>query len=460
MTTGDRIINVSELIDDIKFTRTQLLVVVLCALVGLLDGADTQSIGVSAPFIATALGLKVSSFGPIFAAAQLGASIGALSFGPLADRIGRKPMLLIAVITFGVFTLATTLATSMPMLIAIRFLAGIGLGGATPCFLSLTSDFSPRKQRGMIATIIWSSYPLGAALGGFMNAYILSHFGWEAIFYIGAGLPMIVAIALALLLPESVQYLAARNPGAAGAARIRATLKRMGHEVRGENVRFIVEGKKLAGVPIKHLFAERRGVATVFLWVIFFLAFATTNVMTMWTPTLLHANGLAPATTAVVLGFFNVGAFIGMASVGRLVDKFGATAMLLPAFIAAALSISALGGATTVPMASVFGTLVGLTAGLGGAGAIAIASLMYPPAIRSTGIGWGMGSARFGQFVSPLFIGSLLTAGLATGQILVAAALFPGVAAIFVVLLGWQVRRKKKSDALEAAHSASPSPAQ
>ncbi|WP_158940730.1 MFS transporter [Burkholderia sp. S171] len=440
MTAGDKAINVTELIDGVTFTRLQFTVVALCALVGLLDGADTQSIGVAAPFIASALGHKVSGFGPVFAAAQLGATVGALTFGPLADRVGRKPMLILAIMIFAAFTLATTMVTSLPALVAVRFFAGLGLGGATPCFLTLTSDYSPRKQRGMIATIIWSAYPLGAALGSFMNAYILSHFGWQAIFYIGGGLPLLVAGTLVLFLPESVQYLAARG---AEPSRIRKILRRMGHAIDDKQTAFVVEGKKLPGVPIKHLFNERRGLPTVLLWAVFFLAFATTNVMTMWTPTLLHANGLAPAATAIVLAFFNIGAFLGMAAAGRLVDKFGPTAMLVPAFLAAALSIAALGGATSVGFASLFGALLGVTIGIGGAGAIAIASLVYPTAIRSTAIGWGMGSARFGQFVSPLIIGGLLTAGLATGQILIAAALFPVLGAIFVALLWLQGRGSK-----------------
>ncbi|WP_321911899.1 MFS transporter [Burkholderia cepacia] len=320
MESRDNIINVSTLVDDMRFTRLQFLVVALCALVGLLDGADTQSIGVAAPFIASALALKVGSFGPVFAASQLGAAIGALTFGPLADRFGRKTMLIVAVVLFAVFTLATISAASLPALITVRFFAGLGLGGATPCFLTLTSDYSPRKQRGTIATIIWSAYPLGAALGSLMNGYILSHFGWQSIFYIGGVLPLALAIVLLLFLPESVQYLAARG---SSTDRIGAILYRMGYTFAGQSVRFVADGKKLIGAPVRHLFSESRGTTTVLLWMIFLLAFATTNVMVMWTPTLLHRNGLEPSATAIVLAFFNIGAFVGMASAGRLVDSFG-----------------------------------------------------------------------------------------------------------------------------------------
>lgn len=435
--------DVSELVDDARFSRLQFLVVVLCALVGLLDGADTQSIGVAAPFIADSLALKVSGFGPVFAASQLGAATGALSFGPLADRFGRKTMLIVAVIVFAAFTVATISATTLHALIVVRFLAGLGLGGATPCFLTLTSDYSPRRRRGMIATIIWSAYPLGAACGSFLNAYILSHLGWQAIFCIGGALPLVVATILLLFLPESLQYLAA-----VGAKReqILVILHRMGRDTVGQGVHFVSEGKKLTGVPIRQLFSGRRGTSTVLLWLIFLLAFATTNVMVMWTPTLLHRNGISPTASAIALAFFNIGAFIGMAGAGRLVDRFGAPRVLFPAFVGAALSIAALGSADTLTLACNFGTLLGLTIGVGGAGAIAVASLIYPPAIRSTGIGWAMGNARFGQFVSPLVIGGLLSAGFATGQILAAAALFPALAAIVAALLWLEGQRLSKGD--------------
>jgi AAHS family 4-hydroxybenzoate transporter-like MFS transporter len=430
----NRVVNVTQLIDGMPFTKLQWLVVALCALVGLLDGADTQSIGVTAPFIADMLGMKVSGFGPVFAASQLGAAIGALTFGSLADRYGRKPMLAIAIATIAIFTLATVNVSTLPVLIAVRFLAGIGLGGATPCFLAMTSDYSPKKQRGTIATIIWSSYPLGASLGGFMNAYIIARFDWHTIFYVGGTLPLIILTIFLISMPESIQYLAARTDASA-TARIRKILARMGQHFEQANIQFAVEGKKVSGVPVKHLFSDRRGLTTVMLWAVFFLAFATTNLMVMWTPTLLHANGLEHAATAVVLGFFNFGAFIGMAGAGRLVDRLGPVRSLGAGFVVAMVGVAALGSATTTTMAAAIGVVIGLSIGVGGAGAIAVATLLYPAAIRSTGIGWGMGMGRFGQFVSPLVIGGLLTAGLATGQILFVAAAFPGLAAVFVLLL-------------------------
>jgi len=137
---SNREVNVTRLIDDGPLTRFQIGVIVCCALVNLFDGADTQSIGVAAPFIADELGIEIANFKWIFSSALVGATIGAATFGPLADRFGRKTLLIVATILIGVFTVLTALATSVPMLIAFRVLAGLGLGGATPCFIALTSE--------------------------------------------------------------------------------------------------------------------------------------------------------------------------------------------------------------------------------------------------------------------------------------------------------------------------------
>jgi AAHS family 4-hydroxybenzoate transporter-like MFS transporter len=161
-------VNVTRLIDDGPLSRFQIGVIICCALVSALDGIDTQSIGVAAPSIADGLGIKIADFGPIFSAALLGATIGAATFGPLADRLGRKTLLIIAAILFGVFTILTAFANSVPTLYAFRLLAGLGLGGATPCFIALTSEYAPARLRAALVTVMWSAFPLGAMLGGLL----------------------------------------------------------------------------------------------------------------------------------------------------------------------------------------------------------------------------------------------------------------------------------------------------
>jgi AAHS family 4-hydroxybenzoate transporter-like MFS transporter len=155
-------INVNRIIDDGPIRQFQVLSIVLCALVAFLDGVDSQSIAVAAPIIADNLKLTRAALGPMFSAALLGAAIGALTFGPLGDRFGRKRILIAATIIFAIFTLATPLAGSYQSLLAVRFAAGIGLGGATPCFIALASEFSPGRRRAMVASLIWAAGGLRA----------------------------------------------------------------------------------------------------------------------------------------------------------------------------------------------------------------------------------------------------------------------------------------------------------
>ena len=186
---GTPIVNITDLIDQRRMSRLQIAIVLVCGLVNLLDGMDSQSIGIAAPLIANALGLKMASLGPVFSAALFGAAVGALGFGPVADRVGRRMMLALSVVIFGVFTLMTAQAQDYNTLLAYRFLAGIGLGGATPCFITLTSEYTPRHLRATFVGMLWACYPLGGMIGGFANAWILNHFGWHMMFWIGGTVP-------------------------------------------------------------------------------------------------------------------------------------------------------------------------------------------------------------------------------------------------------------------------------
>ncbi|MGA8650357.1 MAG: MFS transporter [Xanthobacteraceae bacterium] len=435
-------INITRLIDDGPLTRFQVGIIVCCALVSALDGIDTQSIGVAAPFIAEGLGIKIADFGPIFSAALLGATIGAATFGPLADRLGRKMLLVVAAILFGVFTILTALANSVATLYAFRLLAGLGLGGATPCFIALTSEYAPARLRATLVTVMWSAFPLGAMLGGLLNSYLITQLGWRAIFYVGGIAPLLLALILAFYLPESIKFLLVRRNDIKAVARIVARLR--SPRVR-DGSRFVLDEKRLPGTSIRHLFTEGRALGTVLLWVPFFMGFGILTVAVLWTPALLRLNGISPANTAFVVAFNGLGGFIGQSTAGRLIERFGILAILFPAFLLGAAATVGLGyGAASVALAATFIGLIGVFMGFGTGGAIALAATIYPTPIRSTGIGWGMAMGRFGQIVGPLIAGALLGAGWTAGRIMLVIACGGLIGAVFIVLFrAWFVRRSE-----------------
>lgn len=434
---GD-VVNISRTIDGGSFTSVQVVAIVLCACVAFLDGLDSQSIAVAAPLIAEKFNLARTALGPLFSVALLGAALGALTFGPLGDRFGRKRCLVAATIIFGICTFLTASAATYDQLLVVRFAAGVGLGGATPCFIALASEYAPRRRRAMVASLIWAGFPLGGTVGGFLNAYILAKFDWQTIFLIGGVLPLLVAAALLIWLPESIRFLLAENRDPDKA---RAIVRRIAPAV-SPNARIVADEEHIEGVPVKHLFSEGRAIGTVFLWVVFIMAFGTLAITVVWTPTLLRANGIPPSQAAVVLGFHGVGALIGMASAGRLMERFGTMATLAPALILGAVATGALGfAATSVTSMSVVIAFVGVFVGMGASGAIALAALIYPTAIRSTGVGWAMGLGRFGQVFAPLTTSMMLGFGMATPQIFLVTALAPFIAAAFIFALALRAQR-------------------
>lgn len=182
-------------------------VAVPCGLTAFLDGMDTQSIGIAAPFIIDSLHMPRALLGMVFSAAILGAMLGAFLVGSAADRFGRKRMLLLSILVFGIGTVATSMANSYDSLLLVRFLTGIGVGGAAPCFLTLASGYTPSKRRAAITSMLWAAFPLGGMAGGFLNSYLIGHHGWHAIFLFGGAAPLVLLLVLAWVLPESPSFL-------------------------------------------------------------------------------------------------------------------------------------------------------------------------------------------------------------------------------------------------------------
>jgi AAHS family 4-hydroxybenzoate transporter-like MFS transporter len=435
-------INVSRLIDDGFVTQFQALVIGLCSLVAFLDGFDSLSIAVAAPLIADTLGLAKSALGPIFSAALLGAMIGALTFGPLGDRFGRKRILIIAVTVFALFTLMTAHVTSYLTLLGARFAAGLGLGGATPCFIALASEYAPSRRRAMVASLIWAAFPLGGAIGGFLNAYILTRLGWQAIFLVGGIVPLLVAGVLWRWIPESIGFLLASH---ADQSRIGAIVAKIKPRLP---VAALYVGNELptTGTPLKRLFANGRAISTLLLWVPFFTSFGTLALVVYWMPALLRGHGIALSQSSLVIGVNSIGALIGMASAGGLIDRFGARRILIPAMLMGASAIGILGfAAASVVSISLVMIVLGLAVGLSASGSVALASLTYPTAIRSSGVGWAMAMGRFGQVLAPLFASTVTAAGWPDTKLFLCAALAPLVGALAISMLA-RAHRKAAHD--------------
>jgi len=213
-------IDVRATIDGTRFGLYQTLIVGLCMLVVFFDGYDTQSIGYVAPLMAKDLALGIASFGPIFAAGLVGLMLGAMGFGTLADQIGRKWSVVLSVLLYSVFSLLTPLADSFASLLALRFLAGLGAGGALPIVTAIAHEYTPERSRTFVVAIVNSGFPMGSIVGGLLSASIIGAYGWPAIFYIGGVAPLFVLLAVVVWLPESIGFLALKGTASTEIVRI------------------------------------------------------------------------------------------------------------------------------------------------------------------------------------------------------------------------------------------------
>jgi MFS transporter, AAHS family, 4-hydroxybenzoate transporter len=409
--------------------------------VAALDGYDTQAIGYTGPLLAKAFGFELSALAIAIFAGLFGAMIGAFAFGPLADWMGRKVFLVISTLVFAVFTLATVYISTLPELVACRFLAGLGLGGATPSFLALAVEYAPRPRRATVATVLYAAFPLGGVVGGVLGSYLIPNFGWQAVFYVGAVLPLVTALLLITCLPESLRFLLVRGQRQAEA---RAIIERIapGSVAPGDILTFSDEaGAK--GFPVRGLLTEGRATITFFLWALFFFAFMQTVVLGIWIAPLLNRTGVAVASTGLVIAGANLGSVFGSVLSGQLIDKFGAVRTLVPAAFLGAISMAAFGIiGTSVPVLITNALISGFLVGGASTGLLALAATIYPTRMRSTGIGWGMGFGRFGQVFVPLGIGAMLSANWQVTTILIVSGLPALLDGLVLILLAYQLKSR------------------
>lgn len=434
-------VNIAELIDRRPLGRMQITIIVLCGLVALLDGFDLLAIGVAAPAMAGSLHIAPNQLGAVFSAALFGLMLGAFGLGPIADRYGRKCVLIAATATFGVFTLFTAGAVTLQQILLLRFLAGVGLGGAMPGFISLAAEYTPRAQRQAVVGLLWTGFPLGGVIVGLLATRLIAAVGWQSLFYIGGILPLGLSIVLIRTLPDSIEFLVMRG---AAWQKIRYLLARINPTVNiASDCQFISNGEKNRGVPVWQLFSAGRAGGTILLWASYFVTFMMLVTSATWTPTLLQRAGIGGAQSSMAMALFAMGSVVGTPLAGFLVSRFAARSVLPAALVGSGITLGAVGEATqSLTLVTIFLGLAGFFLGVASSGLIALAPLLYSTAIRSTGVGWAMGLGRFGSFVGPLAIGLLANHGWHVGESFDAIGVPALCGALFTSLI--RINRQEK----------------
>nr|WP_247887456.1 MFS transporter [Azospirillum sp. SYSU D00513] len=428
--------NVQSFINASAFSRYQWRIMILCFLIVFLDGLDTAAMGFIAPALAQDWSIPRAALGPVMSAALIGMVVGALGSGPLADRFGRKAVLVASVFVFGGFSLVSAWSANVEQLIVLRFLTGIGLGAGMPNATTLLSEYTPERSRSLLVTTMFCGFNLGMASGGFISAHLIPAYGWHSLLVAGGVLPLALVVGLVLWLPESARYMVVRG---FDAARVRRVLEPIAPGTLGGVARFTVPETK--GAPARNAFAIvfSRDLApgTLLLWLTYFMGLVIVYLLTSWLPTLLAESGASMERAAIVGALFQFGGVLSAVGVGWAMDRFN------PHYV-----IGLFYG-----LAGVFAYAVGLSLGhewllaalvlvagmcINGAQSAmpSLATRYYPTQGRATGVSWMLGIGRFGAILGAWIGATLLGLGWDFQQVLTALVVPAGLAAATIVVKG------------------------
>lgn len=427
-------VNVSEVLDDVRFNAFHLRIAVLCAVLIFFDGFDLSAISYAAPQFIKLFGITRPMIAPVFSAGLLGLTIGALCFGFVADRVGAKRTFLFCGAMFGVFSIATALSGSISALLVWRFLTGLTLGGASPVSIAIASDYVPKRVRASVTMIMYISLALGGIAAGYTYGF-LSVFGWRTVFWVGGVLPILLTPLFWALLPEPLVFLVMHH---APTERIRAILTRVdpAHDYSRETS-FTVARENKEGFQPAQLFQDGRAATTLMLWVVFFTSLIAIYFFNTWLPTLLTGHQLSGKEIVIVATSLQWGGIVGTLIAACIVVRWPGFLIAGAAYLAAAATMLVLGNGGSGPAFMICAVLA-LGVFLVGAQSVLNVSCaeIYPPSMRGTGVGWGFGVGRAGSVLSPAIAGVLVAMHWTPGQLFAIAAL-PTIAAglgAFVVL--------------------------
>lgn len=424
-------ININTLIDEAKFTPFHWGVLFWCLMIIIFDGYDLVIYGVALPLLMQEWALNTVQAGLLASTALFGMMFGAMSFGTLSDKIGRKKTIMICVTLFSGFTFLGAFASNPTEFGILRFLAGLGIGGVMPNVVALMTEYAPKRIRSTLVALMFSGYAIGGMSSALLGAWLVPQFGWKIMFLL-AGAPLLLLPVIWMFLPESLMYLTAKNE----TEKSRGIIQKIAPQLSIQQGTQFVLNDVLKGdeAPLKALFQQGRSFSTFMFWIAFFMCLLMVYALGSWLPKLMIQAGYSLGASMIFLFALNIGGMIGAIGGGALADRFhikkvltimflcGAAALILlgfnsPQFVL--YSLIAVAGAATIGSQILLYTFV---------------AQYYPTTVRSTGMGWASGIGRIGAIVGPVLTGALLTMNLPHQMNFFAIAI-PGVIAALAIFM-------------------------
>ena len=406
-------------------------VLIWCLLIIIFDGYDLVIYGVALPLLMQEWGLSAVQAGLLASTALFGMMFGAMSFGTLSDKLGRKKTIMICVAIFSGFTFLGAFASNPIEFGILRFLAGLGIGGVMPNVVALMTEYAPKRIRSTLVAVMFSGYAIGGMTSALLGAWLVTDYGWKIMFYI-AIIPFLALPILWKFLPESLMFLTKKGE----TEKVREIVQKIAPEQNIQPETTFKLNDAVAGddAPLKALFQQGRMFSTVMFWVAFFMCLLMVYALGSWLPKLMIQAGYSLGASMIFLFALNIGGMVGAIGGGALADRFHLKPVLTTMFTLGAIALILLG--FNSPQMVLYGLIA-----IAGAATIGSQILLYtfvaqfyPTAVRSTGMGWASGIGRIGAIVGPVLTGALLTFELPHQMNFLVIAI-PGVIAALAVFM-------------------------
>lgn len=402
-------IDIRALINQGALSRYQKRIIAMSFAVVAMDGMDIALMGFIAPALKSAWGVTNHQLGAVISAALFGLTLGAMFTGPLADRFGRRLIIILSVFIFGLCTLATAFSQNLDQMMYLRFLTGLGLGAAMPNVGTLVAEYSPERKRAFLVTVVFCGFTFGAAGGGFAASWLIPNLGWHAVLVMGGILPLLLVPFLLRWLPESVRFMIARN---APAAEIRQIVEKMHPGRLDESTVFTRNELPTDEGAVKVVLSRRYLPGSVMLWGSYFMGLFLVYLIGSWLPTLVKDAGMTVTQAALVTAIYQAGGTVGSLFAGWMMDRFNANLALAAIYFSGAIATACIGYApadtlvlSTIAFCSGF-CLNGANTGMN-----ALSANYYPTHARATGSSWMHGIGRVGAILSAFAGAQMLSIG-------------------------------------------------